>query len=96
MSLSLSNSLSSAEIPFVKIGENGKISHFQILQLQFHHEVGLGQSRYLELFSLGIVYILIIQKISFDFDYNFQRLERNYRKNYRKPLNLHFSNHQYR
>jgi len=50
MSLSLSNSLSFAEIPFVKIRENGKISHFQILQLQFHHEGGLIQRRYFELF----------------------------------------------
>ena len=51
MSLSLSNSLSFAQIPLVKIGENGKNSCFLTLQLQFHHEVGLIQRRYFELFS---------------------------------------------
>ena len=50
MSLSLSNSLSFAKIPLVKIGQNGKYCYFLILQLLFHHEAGLIQRRYFELF----------------------------------------------
>ena len=50
MSLSLSNSLSFALIPLVKIGENSKKSYFFILEVQFHHEGGPIQHRYLELF----------------------------------------------
>ena len=50
MSLSLSNSLSFALIPLVKIGENSKNSIFFILEVQFHHEGGLSESRYFELF----------------------------------------------
>ena len=50
MSLSLSKSLSFASIPLVKIGENSKNSIFFILEVQFHHEGGLSESRYLELF----------------------------------------------
>ena len=41
MSLSLSNSLSFALIPLVKIGENSKKYIFFNLEVQFHHEGGL-------------------------------------------------------
>ena len=50
MSLSLSNSLSFALIPLVKIGKNCKKSYFFVLEVSFHHEGGLSGSRYLELF----------------------------------------------
>ena len=50
MSLSLSNSLTFAKISLAKIGENGKNCLFLILQLQFHHEDGILQRRYFQLF----------------------------------------------
>ena len=50
MSLSLSNSLGFAKIPLVKMSKNSKNCFFQILQLNFHNEVGLIQHRYFELF----------------------------------------------
>ena len=53
MSLSLSNSLSFALIPLVKIRKNNKKIHFFILEVQYHHEGGLSGSRYFELFFLA-------------------------------------------
>ena len=50
MSLSLSNPLRFALIPLVKTRKKAKISIFFILEVQFHHEGGLSESRYLELF----------------------------------------------
>ena len=54
MSLSLSNLLSFAWIPLVKIGENSKKSNFSDFEVHFHHEEGPSETRYLELFSLTV------------------------------------------
>ena len=65
MSLSLSNSLSFALIPLVKIGENSKNSIFFILEVQFHHEGGLSESRYFELFFSAWSIFLSCKKSAF-------------------------------
>ena len=65
MSLSLSKSLSFASIPLVKIGENSKNSIFFILEVQFHHEGGLSESRYFELFFSAWSIFLSCKKSAF-------------------------------
>ena len=50
MSLSLSNSLSFAQIPLVKIGKNSKKTILIFLEVQFRHEGGPIQRSYFELF----------------------------------------------